>query len=236
MKVLLVGASGGVAQAIAKELIARGHSIFAVSRKPLTLPVDQYLCADLSTSKGGVALEHWLTTFPSEVLPDVVIQCAGILHDENTMPEKNLKQICTDWINTSMQVNLYSHIYTAQAVSDLVKRSRPIRWVSLSALVGSISDNELGGWYSYRMSKAALNMFIRNLDIEWRRKSPDSIVVALHPGTTKTNLSEPFQANIGKDKLYEPELTGRRLVEVIEGLRPEQSGQLLHWDGSIVSY
>ena len=86
------------------------------------------------------------------------------------------------------------------------------------------------------MTKAALNMFIRNLDIEWRRKSPDSIVVALHPGTTDTKLSEPFQKGLAPDKLYQPELTGRRLVDVIEQLTPERSGQLLHWDGTIFPF
>ena len=236
MNVLLVGASGGIANTIGEELLSRGHVITAVSRSEPKLKVSNYLQADMSKANASKNLNEWLCSLPKEQLPSCVINCSGILHASDKMPEKGLKQISPDWLFKTMQVNLYSHIQTAQAIDALINRRKPVRWISLSALVGSISENQLGGWYSYRMSKAALNMFIRNLDIEWRRKSLDSIVVALHPGTTKTNLSEPFQTNIAEGKLYEPELTGRRLVDVIERLRPEQSGQLLHWDGSIVPY
>ena len=103
-------------------------------------------------------------------------------------------------------------------------------------MVGSITDNQLGGWYSYRMSKAALNMFIKTLSIEWQRKAPDSIVVATHPGTTDSALSEPFQANIKDGKLYTPELTAERLSRILEELNAEQNGHLLHWDGSVLPF
>ncbi|MDF1762872.1 MAG: cell-cell signaling protein CsgA, partial [Oleibacter sp.] len=118
----------------------------------------------------------------------------------------------------------------------LVKRSKPIQWVSLSAMVGSIEDNSLGGWYSYRMSKAALNMFVKNLSIEWGRKAPGSIVAALHPGTTESPLSEPFQAGIAEGKLYSRAETAERLIRVMRELNPEQHGKLLHWDGSILPF
>jgi NAD(P)-dependent dehydrogenase (short-subunit alcohol dehydrogenase family) len=103
-------------------------------------------------------------------------------------------------------------------------------------MVGSLEDNGLGGWYSYRMSKAALNMFIRNLSIEWSRKAPGSVVVAQHPGTTDSRLSEPFQAGIAEGKLYTREQTAERLVNVMRGLTPEQNGRLLHWDGSVLPF
>ena len=235
MRVLLAGASGGVAAAIAHELLARGHSVWAVSRSEPEYPVEAYLEANLSSSESVDQISQWLSNIPQYQKIDCIVNCVGILHDAENMPEKSLKQVSTDWFEQSMKVNLHSHIHLAQAVNSLVRRSSPIKWVSLSALVGSISQNELGGWYSYRMSKAALNMFIRNLDIEWRRKSADSIIVALHPGTTKTALSQPFQSNIAEEKLYDTELTGRRLVDVIESLSIEQSGQLLHWDGNPVT-
>lgn len=103
-------------------------------------------------------------------------------------------------------------------------------------MVGSISDNRLGGWYSYRMSKASLNMFIRNLAIEWGRKAPGSLVVAQHPGTTDTHLSQPFQAGIAEGKLYSVELTASRLITVMQGLTAQQHGALLHWDGSVIPF
>lgn len=118
----------------------------------------------------------------------------------------------------------------------MLNRQRPVKWISLSAMVGSISDNRLGGWYSYRMSKASLNMFIRNLAIEWGRKAPGSLVVAQHPGTTDTHLSQPFQAGIAEGKLYSVELTASRLITVMQGLTAQQHGALLHWDGSVIPF
>ena len=234
MRVLLAGASGGIASAIGSEMFARGHKVWAISRSEPEFETENYLKLDISNAASVERIKSWLVH--EDVLPDCVIQCAGILHDQSHMPEKRLDQISADWLSKTMQVNLHSHVHLAQAINPLVKKLAPLKWVSLSALVGSISENELGGWYSYRMSKAALNMFIRTLDIEWRRKSPDSIIVALHPGTTNTQLSKPFQGNIAPGKLYDVDLTASRLTKVIESLSTEQSGCLLHWDGSIVPY
>lgn len=235
MLILISGAQSGVAQAIGKELKKRGHKLITISRSD-SIPKwsDSHLQAECSHPSSVSSISSWLAESDKNL--DIVIQCAGILHQLNQMPEKSLSQISSDWLHQSIDVNLLSHIHLAQAIDPLVKRHRPIRWVSLSALVGSISENRLGGWYSYRMSKAALNMFIRNLSIEWKRKSADSIVVALHPGTTKTQLSKPFQRNIPPDKLYESELTGKRLSNVIASLGIEQHGKLLHWNGTIVPF
>ena len=140
-----------------------------------------------------------------------------------------------DWLQKSMMVNVMPHVHLAQAIAPNIKQ-HPIKWLSLSAMVGSLSDNNLGGWYSYRMSKAALNMFIRNLSIEWQRKSPKNIVVAVHPGTTESELSAPFQKNIAKDKLYSQELTAQRISNFVESLSADQNGTLLHWDGSNIAF
>ena len=97
-----------------------------------------------------------------EGTPDAVIVCNGILHNPQNGPEKSLRDLSADWLQNSLQSNVISHIHTAQALAPFIKRDSQLRWLSLSAMVGSISDNQLGGWYSYRMSKAALNMFIKN--------------------------------------------------------------------------
>ena len=234
MEILIAGANGGVAQAIAKELEHRGHQLISISRSNAPSWSTAHLVQDCGSEGATQQIKNWLSE--QELQPDMAIQCAGILHNENSMPEKSLSGLSSDWLLQSIQANLVTHIRLAQAIDHLVKRAKPIHWVSLSALVGSISENQLGGWYSYRMSKAALNMFIRNLSIEWSRRSPQSIAVALHPGTTDTGLSKPFQKNIAADKLYSPELTGQRLANVVENLNEQQNGRLLHWDGSLVSF
>ena len=171
-----------------------------------------------------------------EGIPDAVIVCNGILHNPQNGPEKSLQELSADWLQHSLQSNVISHIHTAQALAPFIKRSSQLRWLSLSAMVGSISDNQLGGWYSYRMSKAALNMFIKNLSIEWQRKAPNCLVAAVHPGTTNTGLSAPFQQNIAAGKLYTPQQTAQRISDVLLNLQPEQHGHLLHWDGSVLPY
>jgi len=234
LNILIAGAQGGVAQAIGKELYLRKHRVLSLSRTDAPDWSANHLRIDCSQPDCVQPLKNWLNQQTNT--PEIVIQCAGILHNTSKMPEKALSQISSDWLHQSIDINLLSHIHLAQAIDPFVKRQKPIRWVSLSALVGSLTENELGGWYSYRISKAALNMFIRNLSIEWGRKSPNSIVTALHPGTTKTALSEPFQRNIAPEKLYAPQLTGRRLSNVIDNLSIAQHGRLLHWDGTIVPF
>lgn len=234
MNILLAAANSGVGNTLGAELVSRGHNLISISRADAPDWSNLHLMADLSVDDGIGAVERWLAE--NDVRPDTVIQCAGVLHRENNGPEKMLMQITEAWLQENISANLMAHIRLAQALNSLVSRRTPLKWVSLSAMVGSISDNQLGGWHSYRMSKAALNMFVRNLHIEWSRKSPDSVAVALHPGTTDTALSKPFQANIRDGKLYSAELTARRLADVVENLSPEQSGKLLHWDGSVIPF
>lgn len=106
----------------------------------------------------------------------------------------------------------------------------------MSAKVGSLEDNSLGGWYSYRMTKAALNMFIKNLSIECARKSSNILVASIHPGTTDSELSKPFQRNISPEKLYSAEQTADRLIAVMNNLSKHQHGKLLNWDGQLLPY
>lgn len=234
MKILVAASNGGIADAICTELDHRGHELLTISRENNSRWGGKHIVADMSDPESVSQVSTWLKS--EQYVPDIVLQCAGVLHSDTKMPEKTLMQIDDDWFAANVAANLSAHIHLAQAVNHLVSSRSSLRWVSLSAMVGSISDNQLGGWYSYRMTKAALNMFVRNLHIEWTRKSPNSIVVALHPGTTDTGLSKPFQANIVAGKLYDASTTGRRLSDVIENLDGGQSGRLLHWDGTILPF
>jgi NAD(P)-dependent dehydrogenase (short-subunit alcohol dehydrogenase family) len=223
------GASGGIANALINHYAGDDNNrVVALSRSAAQFEHNNVVAHQWCASTPDVGISGLLRDLP----PDIVIACQGILHDEHHQPEKNLSQLSLPWLQHSVEVNLWSHIALAQQLAPVVRRLHPLRWVSLSAMVGSIEDNRLGGWYSYRMSKAALNMFIKNLSLEWQRKSPQSCVVAMHPGTTDTALSQPFQANIAAGKLYQSDTTASRIAAVIEALTAEQSGALYHWDGS----
>lgn len=182
----------------------------------------------------------WLIFFSylksQDRLPEAIISCTGFLHEADHLPEKKLTELDHKFFTRNMELNCYSHVLISQIIEQTYKRKDQLKLVCLSAKVGSISDNHLGGWYSYRMSKAALNMFIKTLSIEWSRSRPNSIVAALHPGTTDTTLSEPFQKRISPDKLYSSSLTAERIASVVANLNADDSGKLLFWDGSALGY
>lgn len=163
--------------------------------------------------------------------PDFVIHCAGILHEAGVAPEKALSQCDKEAISRVFEVNSIGPLMLAKAIIPLMPRRNPAHFTALSAMVGSISDNRLGGWYAYRASKAALNQFMRTLSIECRRSHPGLCVTAIHPGTTDTALSRPFQANVKEGKLYTPQLSAERILRVVLGSTAEQSGQFVNWDG-----
>lgn len=162
----------------------------------------------------------------------LVINCVGLLHDGSLQPEKSLKQINSEHLMRYFQVNSIGAVLLAKHLLPLFRHSDRSIFASISAKIGSIGDNQLGGWYGYRASKAALNMFMRTVAIEYSRKSPQTIVVTLHPGTTNTRLSKPFQKNVPADKLFPVERTVTQLLGVIEKLDTGDSGQFFSWDGS----
>jgi len=128
-------------------------------------------------------------------------------------------------------VNGFGPLLLAQTLEPFWSREQPCHFASLSARVGSIADNHLGGWYGYRASKAAQNQLLRCLAIEWGRRLPQVCVSLLHPGTTATALSQPFQGAVPAERLFSPERAAQQLVAVLEGLGPHQSGGFWAWDG-----
>lgn len=243
---LIAGSSSEIAKAIVKRLCRQqqaiklitlsrqcdqNHEVFENSRN--TLVDHQHIQADL---RNPACVGELTKVWQQLGRPDQVYHCSGILHDAEHGPEKSIRDFDASWLQQSLQANVVTHAHLAQSLHPLLTRKQPIRWLSLSAKVGSIEDNGMGGWHSYRMSKAALNMLVRNLDIEWRRKSPDSRIVAVHPGTTDTPLSEPFQAGIAADKLYSADTTAERMIEIMNNLTEQQSGKLLFWDGEVLPF
>ncbi len=162
----------------------------------------------------------------------LVVNCVGMLHSDTQQPEKSLRQVDLENLTRSFQVNSISAILLIKHLQPLLRHGDRSVVATISAKVGSIGDNHLGGWYGYRASKAALNMLIRTAAIEYGRRSPQTILVALHPGTTDTQLSKPFQRNVPEGKLFSVEKTVGLLLEVIRGLEREDSGEFFSWDGS----
>lgn len=166
----------------------------------------------------------------------LVIYCVGILHDRDLQPEKSLKQISSDQLLNYFQINSIGAILIAKHILPLLRHSEKSIFAAISAKVGSIEDNFLGGWYGYRASKAALNMLIKTTSIEYSRRTPKTIVVALHPGTTDTKLSKPFQKNVPPGKLFSAEKTVNQLVQIINNLQIRDSGKFFSWDGTTLPW
>lgn len=167
---------------------------------------------------------------------DLLINAAGVLHAEGLMPEKKLEDIDMASLQRVFAVNAFGPALMLRAFRPLMARKGKAVMCAISARVGSISDNRLGGWYAYRASKAALNQIIKTASIELRRRNPNVIAAALHPGTTDTGLSKPFQARVPEGKLFSVERTSDYLLNVIDGLGVEDSGGFFAWDGERIDW
>ncbi|MEB3256136.1 MAG: SDR family NAD(P)-dependent oxidoreductase [Synechococcaceae cyanobacterium] len=166
----------------------------------------------------------------------LVIHTSGLLHDDQQQPEKRLAQVRRDWLERSFAINAWGPLLLAQALEEKLPRGLPCRFASLSARVGSIGDNRLGGWYAYRAAKAAQNQLLTTLALEWRRRRPLTSVTLLHPGTTATPLSEPFRGGVAPERLFSAETAAEHLLTVLAGQRPEHSGAFLAWDGQPIPW
>ncbi|MGF1460784.1 MAG: SDR family NAD(P)-dependent oxidoreductase [Leptolyngbyaceae cyanobacterium] len=241
-RALVVGANQGIGFGFVKQLL-RDPSIsnlYATYRSSTTSSElldlatqhEQLHCLPLeATSEGEIARIAAKIQGHGSGL-DLAVNCVGILHHGDLQPEKSLRQIDADQLLTYFQINSIPAILLAKHLQPLLKQETPTVFAHLSAKIGSIEDNHLGGWYGYRASKAALNMFLKTAAIEYSRKNPNTIIVALHPGTTDTRLSEPFQRNVPPEKLFSVERTVAQLLKIIHNLTPADNGTFFSWDGS----
>ena len=159
-----------------------------------------------------------------------VYVCTGILHTETLQPEKRIEQLELANFETVMRVNAALPLLWLQQLMPLLKKSEYACFTAISARVGSIGDNQLGGWYSYRASKAALNMLLKTAAVECARRAKGLKLLAFHPGTTDTPLSEPFQANVPDGKLFEPAFVADRLCSLSLSLEVDGKLSFIDWD------
>ena len=240
---LIVGASQGIGFGFVRSLLQQDNiqHIFATYRHPATaqelLALKSQHGDRLQCLQVDITVESQIAAASKKIKESVkqlhlVIYCVGVLHDQNLSPEKSLRQINPENLIYSFQVNSVGAVLLAKHLMPLFNKTERSVFASISAKVGSIEDNRLGGWYGYRASKAALNMFFKTTAIEYSRRCPKTIVVALHPGTTDTRLSQPFQKNVPPGKLFAVEKTVRLLSQVISNLEQKDSGEFFSWDGS----
>ena len=246
-RVLIVGASRGIGLEFARQLLASGKiaALFAASRRPDAAsglarlaerhPELQPLELDVTDEDAIAAAAARLADQTDRL--HLLINCAGLLHDgPQLQPEKRLAQVSQAAVVRSFLVNACGPLLLAKHCQRLFRHGERAVLANLSARVGSIEDNHLGGWYAYRGAKAAQNMFTRNLAIEFGRSHKSTIVVALHPGTTDTALSRPFQGNVPAEKLFSPQRSVRQLLAVIDRLTPDDSGRFFAWDGQAIDW
>jgi len=223
---VVFGASGGIGRALNQALLEsqRFDHVVAFSR---TTPVAIDLLDEAS-------LERAAAFAASKGEIRLVIDATGFLHDENQGPEKSLQQIDAAKMARAFALNAIGPVLIMKHVLPLLPRTGKAVFATLSARVASIGDNRLGGWYSYRASKAALNQLVRTAAVELKRRSPDAICIALHPGTVETGLSIPFQK--GGLEVQSPQTAALRMLEVIDGLGPDQSGAFLDHLGATIPW
>lgn len=218
-RALIIGASGGIGAALASALSARGVDVVGLSRSMDGLDVtDQASVQAVMGSLDGAF--------------DLIILASGILAPHGESPEKSLRSIKRASLEDVMAVNAIGPALVLAEVPRLLPRDRRSVVAVLTARVGSIGDNHLGGWYSYRASKAAANQIVRTAAIEIGRTRREAVVVALHPGTVETAFTQNYT---GRDKAS-PAQAAQNLLGVIDGLKAEQSGQFFDWAGKTVPW
>lgn len=220
---VVIGANGAIGGAVGRALEARGKRVIGLRRADLDLTdEDSIRDAAARVAQAGT--------------PRLLFVATGMLHEDGLMPEKGWRALDATALARSFAINSIGPALVAKHFLPLLPRAGRSVFAALSARVGSISDNRLGGWYGYRAAKAALNQLIRTLALELARSRPEAICVALHPGTVDSRLSQPFQRAVPQGRLFTPDHSAGRLLAVLDQLTPEDSGRLFAWDGQPIPF
>ena len=235
--VVVVGSTGGIGSALVDRLSLSpdiNHIWMLSRRKPATeLDNGSWIALNIE-DETSIANAATIIKRDSHNLR-IVVSAVGILHDGGDLqPEKTWRSMTAKNMHRIFGVNTIGPALLAKHMIPLMAREGKSVFAALSARVGSVSDNRTGGWYGYRASKAALNMIIKSLAIEWARKSTDAVCIGLHPGTVATGLSGPFRRGTPPEKLFDPVYAAERLLTVIEEKTGEDSGRCFAWDGQEV--
>ena len=244
MNIVIQGAGRGIGLALAHHALATGATHLLLTARnpeqsvgykelPPSAKISWFAMDFLDPDSIAITGD---AIFASQPKPDRIITTAGVLHDGDLQPEKRLGALSADAMLRLYQINAMGPVLFFKSLWPALRRAHPVVAASISARVGSISDNRLGGWYSYRASKAALNQYLRTMSIELARYNPYAAVVTLHPGTVATNLSAPFRSQLATGQLQSPEECAACLWAVLDQLSPDDSGGFFAYDGQPISY
>lgn len=232
--ILVAGASGGIGDAFCQEVARQfpNVSLIRLARNPeslakLTVKTHD-IAFDLSSES---SIESAIAQLPEKLAIDWVFIATGWLHDEHHQPEKTYRTLNPQQMMHSFQLNAIGPSILVKSLLSRVNPKHALKIGILTARVGSTSDNRLGGWHSYRASKAALNMLIKNFAIEFDRMKKPVVIVGLQPGTTDTGLSAPFQRGVSPEHLQTPSYTASQLIKVMHVLDDSDSGLLYDFLG-----
>ena len=231
--VAIIGSSGAIGNSICEVLLNEYpiKKLYKFSRKIQSKDTDKIKNIVINIEDEN-SIKESIKHIPKDVKFDLIFVATGLLHNENEIfPEKSIKDINTDMFKKVLLVNAIGPALIGKYFIPLMKKDIKSVFAFLSAKVGSISDNKIGGWYSYRASKAALNQIIKNFSIEIRRNNNNAIFVGLQPGTVKSFLSKPFQENVNSQTLFTPNYSAKKLLKLIDSLDYEDSGKLFSWNG-----
>lgn len=228
MGYLILG-SGGLGTALARELSARGEELVLAGRQ-LPKGLDP-ACYFPLQEVDPLSFDALFTLYDTVALPSVVINTIGLLHDINFMPEKRVEEVNPKWLCDSLLANAWPTLAVAARLGRLMAEDSRVWLCAISDLAGAIGANEQGERYSYRMSKAALNMGVRTLAHEWARSFPQAGVIAVAPGLMDSPMNTPFLTELPAEQWQNPAEVAVKLLNLLNGLSLNQSGQLLDLNG-----
>ena len=224
METVIIGASGGIGSALADLYERQGAAVHRLSRRKTGFD----LAEETSIAAAARALEGRQV--------QRLIVATGLLHADGIKPERSLRDLDMAALQRSFLVNAIGPALVMRHFAPLLARSGRVEVALLSARVGSMADNRMGGWYGYRASKAALNQLVRSAAVELGRSRPEAVVAALHPGTVDTAMSRPFQGNVPPEQLLTAERSAVCLAGVLAKLQPSDSGGFFDWQGKPIPF
>ena len=233
--VAIIGSSGAIGRAFLDAYIADKNisNIYSISRTEVKSNDKRIIHINIDVTD-EVSVKAAASKIEENRL-DRLIVATGVLHTKSFGPEKSIKDIKIENFVKIFSVNTFGPALIGKYFLPLMTKDQKSIVAFLSARVGSISENKLGGWYAYRASKSALNQIIKNFSIEAKRTNSSGIIIGLQPGTVKSKLSEPFQKNVKKEKLFLPEDSVDSLIKVIENVMQNDSGKIFDWEGEEIA-